>query len=197
MSLIRFHNVSDTRIKKIFLEVLQNYPTLQNKRIDLVQRKLKKTTMRAQPVLYTLLGPKKKWRYKVEMNNRITLPSHVKLETLDDDVLFGWLAHEMGHLMDYQRHGFWGMIKFGILYLISSNYRMGAERRADLFAIEYGMAEKILATKEYILDKSSLPDHYKSRIRKYYMSADEVLATVEGEEKEELQMDKVNIFDPS
>tara|TARA_Y100000588_G_C14072954_1_gene846602 strand:- start:188 stop:817 length:630 start_codon:yes stop_codon:yes gene_type:complete len=196
MSTIRFKNVDDPRVKKIFLKVLSHYKPLQDKKIDLVQRRLKKTTMRAQPVLSTFLGGKHNRRYKIEMNNSVQLPNHIKLEELDDEVLYGWLAHEMGHLMDYLRHGFFGMLKYGLLYLASSNYRMGAERRADLFAIEYGMSDQILATKEYILEKSNLSDKYKARIRKYYMSADEVLMMVEGEEKEELRMDDVNIFDP-
>ncbi len=197
MSNIRFRHVRDPRVKKIFLQVLSHYEPLQSRKIDLIQRKLKKTTMRAQPVLSTFFGSKKNRRYKIEMNNKVTLPNHIKLEDLDDDVLFGWLAHEMGHVMDYLRHGFFGMLKYGVLYLISSNFRMGAERRADLFAIEYGMSDKILATKEYILEKSSLSNKYKNRIRKYYMSADEVLMMVEGREEKELRMDDINIFDPN
>jgi hypothetical protein len=31
-----------------------------------------------------------------------------------------------------------------------------------------------MATKLYILERSKLPDHYKDRIRKYYLSPDEL-----------------------
>ena len=51
---------------------------------------------------------------------------------------------------------------------------MGAERRADLFAIEHGFGTELMATKNFILDKSTLPERYKKRIRRYYLSPTEL-----------------------
>jgi hypothetical protein len=56
----------------------------------------------------------------------------------------------------------------------SPTFRLGAERKADLFAIEHGFAEEINATKRFLLEDSNIPNSYKERLSKYYMTVEEV-----------------------
>ena len=81
--------------------------------------------------------------------------------------------------MDYSdRRGF-NMVLFGMRYLLSSNYIREAERAADTYAVNRGMGEYILATKDFILSHANLSEVYKARIKRLYLSPEEILELVE------------------
>ena len=177
-------------IKTIFAEVKSHYECLNEVPINLIQRKLKKTTMRAQPYIFTLLKPKKNHAYKVEFSNNTHFKNFVNVMNVPENVLKGWFAHELGHIVDYQHHSFLGMIWFAIKYFFSDRFKVLAERRADLYAIQYGLTDYILDTKKYIIENSNLSDKYKTRIKKYYLTIDDVHKLVEMDEEKELRFEK-------
>lgn len=196
MQNLKFRNLSNKRIRKIFENVLKNYPPLTLHPIVLEKISMKKTTMRAQPRLFSFLGSKKNKKFKVQINSSTRLEDQIELDKLSDQVLFGWFAHELGHVMDYRDRGFFEMILYGLRYLLSSAYRKKVEHKADEFAIEYDMAHEILATKKYILEHSQLSENYKRRIRKYYMSMDDVHAILAQDELDELVAEDADILSP-
>jgi hypothetical protein len=147
--------------------------------------------MRAQPIFNFQFWNKKKRHYRIELSNHTELEKHIPLPELPETVLTGWFAHELGHVVDYQHRSAVGLIRFGIGYIFMPTYRIGAERQADLYAIEHGFADHLLATKTFILEQSSLPDHYKKRIQKYYMSPDEISILLKQQESEDLKIDKI------
>lgn len=195
MSQLIFRSLKDKRIQDIFRNVLKNYPPLKLHTIVLEQVRMKKTTMRAQPSIKSYLTSKNFKKFKVQINSKAQLADSEKMERIPDEVIFGWFAHELGHVMDYRNRSFLGMIGFGLNYLASSNFRKEVEHKADEFAIEYGMAREILITKKYILEHSDLPEKYKRRIRKYYMSEEDVHTMLAHKEMDELLPEDVNIFD--
>lgn len=147
--------------------------------------------MRAQPILNFQFWNRAKRHYRIDISNHTTLEHHVPLSELPEDVLVGWFAHELGHIVDYQHRTAIGMIRFGIGYFLMPTFRIGVERQADIYAIEHGFAEYLLATKTFILEQSSLPNHYKKRIQKYYMSPDEIAILLKQRESDDLKMDKI------
>ncbi|PHI18755.1 hypothetical protein CEQ90_16500 [Lewinellaceae bacterium SD302] len=108
------------------------------------------------------------------MSDHLEIAQYIKPDELPDNVLIGWFAHELGHIVDYQRRTVLSMIKFILGYILLPTFRSGSERRADLFALKNGFGKELMATKLYILEQSPLPDKYKDRIKKYYMSPDEL-----------------------
>lgn len=174
------------------MEALAGYPSLAGRKIVVIQRTLSSTTMRAQPIVDFSFWRKSSRKFKIEINNYATVGSKMKIEDLDQVVLVGWFAHELGHVIDYVERSALGMIGFAFGYLWFSNFRLGAERRADLYAIDHGFAASIMETKKFILDQSSLPNAYKKRMERYYMSAEEVaLVLKQKQEKESLSMDQL------
>jgi len=71
-----------------------------------------------------------------------------------------------------------GLVIFGVRYLTSSKYIKEAERTADTFAVNHGMGDYILATKDFILNQSHLSDAYKARIARLYLSPEEIIVLV-------------------
>ncbi len=190
MKLLKFKNIHSSAIKENFKKALKGYPDLQSHQITVIQRPIPKTTMRAQPVFDRFFFNKKKRRYKIEISNHAKLSEHIKIEELPEDVLLGWLAHEVGHLQDYVHRSARNIIGFGLGYLFFPTFRMGVERKADVFAINAGFANEIVKTKKYILEHSTLPNQYKNRIEKYYLSVDEV-AVLQAENPDSVMMDRL------
>lgn len=137
------------------------------------------SVMQAQPVLASFFnGPR---AYVINISQVIYLgKEEINIRDMPHDVLVGWVGHELGHIMDYTTRGMWSMIRFGIGYLLSGRYIKSAEWTADNFAIQHGLADKIMATKNYILNHAHLTDKYKRKIKRLYMSPEEVLELAEA-----------------
>ena len=98
------------------------------------------------------------------------------------DVLIGWVGHELGHVMDYQERGNLNLVGFGVRYVLLKEFVKKAERAADSFAVSRGMSEYILKTKRFILDHSEIDETYKTRIKQYYLSPDEIMEMVKEQD---------------
>jgi hypothetical protein len=191
---LSFSGVSSAYIRTTFRRTLARFPQLHAHPITLRQHPIKTTTMRAQPIFNTAYFRKSTRHYRVEISNHTSLSDHIRLEEVPPAVLTGWFAHELGHVVDYLDRSALGMIGFGVAYVLFPAFVTGVERRADLFAIDHGFADEILATKRYILEHASLPDHYKARMQRFYLSADEVnllLAQRDAASAEDLRMDNL------
>ena len=169
-------------LKEEILLSLSYYPELLATPIEfrILDPSIKKSVMLAQPALGTLLGPSAGRAYVIKISRYFKDESHaLPIEQIPQEVLIGWIGHELGHVMDYLERSVWEMAKFGLGYLFSRRYLMQAERTADLFAISHGLGEKIVATKNFILDHAHLPARYKEKIRRLYVSPEETLILIE------------------
>ncbi|WP_299313931.1 hypothetical protein [uncultured Aquimarina sp.] len=163
---------------------LSHYPELEEVRIEFkFKPSLKKSFMKAQPKFSTLFGSKRKRAYVILMSEVFKIDSlELSIKDIPENVMIGWLGHELGHIMDYHRRSSLNLVSFGIQYWISPNYIREAERMADTYAVTHAMKDYILATKKFILNHSSLSEKYKARIRRLYLSPDEILHLVKEEE---------------
>ena len=114
-------------------------------------------------------------------------------------MLIGWIGHELGHVMDYRNRSTLNMISFALKYLFSTAHIQEVERAADTYAVKHGMYQYILATKNFILNNTSISPKYKNRIKRLYMSPEEIMelvnhldiADVEKEVEKELQKENL------
>jgi len=189
-----FKHIDSEFIRKCFLEALDGFPELANRKLVLQMKKLTTTTMQAQPIFDTSAFNKNTRGYRIVINNRMTTRNNIKIEDLPFKVLVGWFAHELGHVMDYLDRSLLSMMKFGAMYVLSKNHRIGTERIADLIAIEKGFAPFLIETKKYILEQSALPDIYKNRITQYYMSPDEVALLAKAHTEKAIRQDEISLF---
>ncbi|WP_117882296.1 hypothetical protein [Aureibaculum luteum] len=168
-------------IKEDVDKALSFYPELENTSIAFkIKKNIKKSTMQAQPIWDFLWKSRKNRAYVILISSTFKIEGQ-EFTTLDipSEVFIGWIGHELGHIMDYQRRSKLNLILFGINYLISTKSIRNAERTADTFAVSHGMARYILATKDFILNNASIAHNYKARIIKYYLSPEEIMELVE------------------
>lgn len=161
-------------------KALSYFPVLNDVPIDFKFKKnIKRSTMQAQPKFSKILSPRHKREYLILIKKHFKLGDiDTAIEDLPKDVLIGWLGHELGHIIDYERMSNWRLIWFGIRYLTSDTAIVNAERSADEFAVKQGMHEYILKTKDFILNHADISEHYKNRIKKYYLSPEEIMELV-------------------
>jgi hypothetical protein len=161
-------------------KALSYFPVLNDVPIEFKFKKnIKRSTMQAQPKFTRLLGPRHKREYIIFIKKHFELGDiDTAIENLPKEVLIGWLGHELGHIMDYERMSNWRLIWFGLRYLTSNTAIINAERSADEFAVRQGMHEYIIKTKNFILNHADISEHYKKRIKKYYLSPEEIMELV-------------------
>lgn len=173
-------------IKDEVLTALSYYPELKNTKIEFKFKKnIKKSTMQARPKFSSFFKSKKNREYVILISEKIKITDKVfYTKDLPKDVFIGWIGHELGHIMDYESRNKFNLIWFGIKYLFSENHIVEAERAADSFAIAHNMEIYILKTKDFILNNAKISEKYKQRIRKFYLSPEEIMELVKQRNKE-------------
>ena len=167
---------------------LSYYPELKDVEIEFkFKDDIKKSFMQAQPKRTNLFKGKDDRTYNIFISSRFLIEKEeFSMADVPSDVLIGWLGHELGHIMDYRDKTAMGLVIFGLKYITSDNYIKEAERAADTYAVNSGMGDYILATKDFILNHSHLSDTYKRRIARLYLSPEEIIVMV-NELEEELE----------
>lgn len=174
-------------IRKEALEALSYYPELYDTPIEFrFKDRIKKSTMQAQPRFASFFKAKENREYIILISRSIQIDDeNFTMNDIPSDVKVGWIGHELGHVMDYKDRTNMGMIMYGIKYLLSFNAIKKIERTADAYAISHGMGEYILKTKDFILENADISEKYKARIRRLYISPEEVMELINENKIEE------------
>jgi len=173
--------VPDTIWREVYV-ALSHYPELKDTPIEFrFKKNIKKSFMQAQPKVNSLLKSKKNRGYLVFINEKFTIEDEVfDITAVPSEVLIGWIGHELGHIMDYRERSALDLVWFGVKYLTSKNYIREAEKAADTYAVNHGLGEEIIATKNFIINHSKLSDTYKSRIQDLYLSPEEIMVLIDS-----------------
>ncbi|WP_100614392.1 hypothetical protein [Confluentibacter citreus] len=163
---------------------LSYYPELKDVAIEFKFKKnIRKSTMQAQPTIGTVFLAKKKRKYVVLISKTFRISDNIyQTKDIPPMVLIGWFGHELGHIMDYHQRSGFNLIGFGLGYLFSERFMKKAERDADTFAVMHGMEDYILATKNFILNEAGFLEKYKNRIKRFYLSPEEIMMIVQERE---------------
>ena len=170
-------------LEEVILTALSRYPELLDTRIEFrFKNNIKKSVMQAQPRVATIFHKKASRKYVIKISRYLKLKhDQVDITELPFKVLVGWIGHELGHIMDYKDRGALGMLSFVARYVFSDSYVIGAEKRADMYALKHGLGTHIMATKQFVLNHEDMPDDYLKKVQRLYMSPDDFqLLTEEG-----------------
>ena len=179
-------------IEKNVLIALSFYPELKNTTIDFILKEnIKSSVMQAQPVFRTLLRKRENRRYRINISEHFKLiHSHMPILQIPDEVMIGWIGHELGHILDYEGKSNSQMISFGYHYYFHPTFVKQAEMIADSLAVERGMGNYIVATKRFILNHAELPQAYKDKISRLYLSPDVIVEQVKKLEEQRARRTK-------
>lgn len=174
------HITAPDPIKSEVEKALSYYPTLKDIKIQIkFKEHIKKSTMQARPTFGSMFKDREQREYVILISQRFKISGKEFMTTqVPKEVLIGWIGHELGHIVDYQNRSKWDLLWFGLKYITSENYIKEAERMADTYAVNHGMEYYILKTKNFILNHAEINQTYKNRIKKYYLSPEEIMVLV-------------------
>lgn len=178
---INFENkIIPESIRDEVIAALEFFPELYDTPIEFkFKDRIKKSTMQAQPKFSSIFKSKKKRGYIIKISRQIQIEDeNFTMDDIPSLVKIGWIGHELGHIMDYQDRSSFGLIILGAKYLLSKKSIRKVERTADTYAIAHGMGDYILRTKNFILDNADISGTYKARIRRLYISPEEVMELI-------------------
>ncbi|WP_055435331.1 hypothetical protein [Lacinutrix algicola] len=173
-------------IKDEIHTALSFYPELKDTSINFEFKKnIKKSTMQAQPSFGSFFKLKGKRSYNIYISETVNISGEVfYTKNMPKDVLIGWIGHELGHVMDYRNRSNLNLIWFGLKYILSDNHIAEAERTADTYAVKSGMEKYILITKDFILNQANIDKKYIARIKRYYLSPEEIMEIINQRDAE-------------
>ncbi|RCW89814.1 hypothetical protein [Winogradskyella arenosi] len=162
-------------------KALDYYPELEDTAIEFrFKKNIKKSTMQARPTFGSFFKSRKNRRYVILISEIFKIADKEFLTRhIPDDIFIGWIGHELGHVMDYQNRDKLNLVWFGLKYVFSQKHIVEAERAADAFAVNHGMEDYILKTKDFILNHADITPSYKERIKKFYLSPEEIMHLIE------------------
>lgn len=179
---LKFSNkiVPDTIWREAYI-ALSHYPELKDTPIEFrFKKNIKKSFMQAQPKLSGLFKKRGDRSYLIFINEKFKIEDEIfDITSVPSEVLIGWLGHELGHIMDYRDRKGIELMWFGIKYITSKNYIREAERAADTYAVNHGLGNNIIATKNFIINHSKLSESYKDRIQDLYLSPEEIMVLID------------------
>ncbi|MDQ3101615.1 MAG: hypothetical protein M3R08_09530 [Bacteroidota bacterium] len=163
---------------------LSYYPELKDARIVFrFKKEIRNSLMQAQPRGFFMGGNGR--YYVINISERFFIDEQTKaIKGVPSEALIGWLVHELGHVMDYHGRSSMGLVIFGFKYVTSGKYLRQAEKTADTFAVENGCGNYLVDCKEFILGHDELPERYKQKIRRSYLSPASINEMVVAREAE-------------
>lgn len=173
----------------VIVKALSFYSSLNDIRIEFLFREnIQKSVMQAQPKFISMLKVRRPRSYIIKIRRYFHINNKkIPIHELPEDVLIGWIGHELGHIMDYRTKNTWSMILFGIGYLTSKGFIISAERAADSYAVNHGLGDYIITTKNFILHEAGMPISYIAKINKLYLPPEEIIEMMENDQKELLK----------
>jgi hypothetical protein len=167
------NKVIPKEIRDFVLISLSFYPELASTNIVFEYKSIKQT-MNSRPLLGNLFRSQKNRRYSIIINDNKGKNTGVPISEMSLNVIVGWIGHELGHIVTYEKMSNWQTIAFALKYLMFDEYNRKVERYTDYITINHGLAYPLYDGVEYLLNDKTISDEYKQRMKNNYLSLKEI-----------------------
>jgi hypothetical protein len=134
--------------EELILKTLSHYPELRNTHIRFKKKSSQNTPYETNPSARTFFALKPS--YTISWLDAASEPDEMVLfKNLPEPARMGVLAHELGHVLQYENKGPAGRYKIP-LKNISADGRRDIERQADIIAIEHGLGFELYTYARFI-----------------------------------------------
>jgi len=151
------------QFKNIFRETKQRYKQLENVDVEIRFTKSWFFTMRAVVQMSSLINGKRKYIVYLNLNKQQSIFSQ-----LSKDDLIGWFAHELAHVIDYERMSNLKLAEFTLRYIFDFRFKFSVERRINAFTANSGFAKELFGVWIKFLGMEGFSQKYKRYIIKNY-----------------------------
>ena len=150
---------------------LSFYPELKNTPIRFEYKKIS-TTMSTMPDIGSMFSIRKS--YVIYINSDVKSVGAVSLLTLSLKQKVGIIAHELAHVLDFEKRNSLSIIQCGIFYKCSGSYHKKLERSTDEMVIKKGLGNELYDFSYYVLNNSNASEEYKAFKKKNYLLPEEI-----------------------
>jgi hypothetical protein len=154
------------------------FPELKDVKIDMMLTQ-SGAPMESTVDIWSLFGNGKNRHYLVLLNDAdSSYFDPILLRSLPFDAQVGILAHELGHIVYYERLNIFEFAKWGLLYLQDDEFRAIHERSTDLMPVYHGLGSQIYQYAYFVRYDPTCRNFYeegKDFMDKYYMTDKELL----------------------
>jgi hypothetical protein len=171
------HKTFQPQIKSAALIALSRFPELKNTRIEFLFKNIK-TTMETRPKI-NLKAFTKHRTYQVFINLNQGKNRALDLDSLSETIKIGWIAHELGHIVDYENRTAFSILAMGFYYVTVPSFKKNVENSVDIIAIRHGFGREQIAGVKYLLYHSNASEKYKKNSVKYYLSLEAMEEEIE------------------
>ena len=168
--------------EKAAILALAHYPQL--KEVPIVfELNTESAPMEATFQYWSLLGiGDRKYRIRLNIARNVGY-DEILMYSLPFDAQIGILAHELGHVVYYEKLNLFQIIKWALLYLVDDNFRSTHESTTDLMPIYHGLGWQIYNYAYYLSHNEATRDWYQrfgsAFIDKFYMTHEEIKTRME------------------
>jgi hypothetical protein len=167
------HFIKDYQLPALI--ALSFYPELKNIEIQFVYSDTK-TTIETRPKVSTVFQKNKRC-YFVYIDNNVQGNEGILLDNVPFNAQIGILGHEFAHVLDYETKGTGSILSLGLDYL-NDDGKKKLEFKTDKSTIERGLGWQLHSWADFVLNKSTASDTYKSYKRKFYMQPGEIMDSI-------------------
>ncbi len=160
-------------LKPSFGEAVSFFPDLKNTQIELKLASIS-STMQAHPEITFRNLLSKKRKFIIKVNNDFKTNKTLNYKELSNDILVGWIGHELSHIVDYQNRSFLSLIGLGINYYLSSSFRSEVENFADKSTVYRGLGKELLSGVVYSIENTEISKEYQNKLVENYYSPKEL-----------------------
>ncbi len=158
-------------------QILHFFPEISKDSVVLKYKSIR-TSMACKPVLKEIFNKKRK--YEIIINND---PKDVEIpfDKIPFQAKIGIIAHELGHVLDYQNKSLFQLIKTGLLYIIRNQEKY--EKSIDYLTIKKGFGWQVLAWSDYAFNHSNASASYLEFKDTYYFNPKEIEAILKSDKR--------------
>lgn len=155
------------------LIALSYFPELKNTRIEFTRCKIR-TTMEVHPDVKSLWGARSQIKYIIFVNDQIQNGQGILIDDVPFNAQIGLIAHELAHIVDYQKLNLIQLFEVAVNYH-QSGFRRKLERHTDLEVIRRGLGWQLYEWARYAMFESSAGQAYKEFKKRYYLRPKEIM----------------------
>jgi hypothetical protein len=137
--------------------ILKSFPEISSKRIKVVFFK-ENCCMLSQPSFNFIFMKNNLRRYKIIISNKQPFKNFINSMSIEE--LDGWIAHEVSHLLAYEKMTNLELLIFGYKYFFYKKFKKNIEKETDMETIRRGFSKELIAGNKAVVD-SNLPKQYK------------------------------------
>ena len=171
--------INNDTLAVAFRKAMAHYPELCSRKIQLKYGNIK-TSMAAQPHIWSIFGKRGKRSFKVIVNKDPQKAQSRLIDAAPFNAHVGIMGHELAHILDYSSKSGWQTVWMGVRYL-GKKYRRKVERQTDSITIARGLGWQLYHYAYFVIYEAAIDDAYRQYKLDMYMKPEEIFEIISSQ----------------